>query len=53
MQQVLDSDIVAHDGALDAVDLGLLFANLFLQFGELVLQRLDDLLSDLLLLFEL
>jgi len=45
--------VLAQDGCLDAADLPLLFADTFLKVSKLVLERLDDLFSDLLLFFEL
>ena len=52
VEKVSDGDVVAEDLRLDAVDLALLLTNLFLQFGQLVLQRLHHFFGDFLLVFE-
>ena len=52
VEQVLNRNIVPHDLALCAIDLTVLLPNLLLDVGQLVLQRLQDLLGDVLLLLE-
>ena len=52
VEQVTNGDIVAHYLALDAVNFGLLFSYFFFEVSELVVKRLDDLFSYMLLLLE-
>lgn len=52
VKQVAHCDVVPQDLTLDAVDLALLFLDLLFKIGQLVLQRLDELLSNFLLFFQ-
>ena len=52
VKQVAHCDVVPQDLTLDAVDLALLFLDLLLKIGQLVLQRLDELLSNFLLFLQ-
>ena len=49
VKEVLDADVIVHDLRLDCVNFGLLFLDLFLDLGQLILQGLDYFLSDALL----
>ena len=52
VEKVSNGDVVAEDLRLDAVDLALLFTDLFLKLSQLVLQRLHYFLGNFLLVFE-